>query len=50
MERLYADQAMLKELLEMREEIFKLKNGDEETKEKNLERLEELEYHSKDFE
>ena len=50
MEHLYGDQVMFKELLEMREEIFKLKNGDEETKEKNQERLEELERRSNDYE
>ena len=50
MEHLYGDQVMLKELLEMREEIFRIKNGDEKTKEKNQKRLEELEYRSKNFE
>ncbi len=50
MKHLCADQKMLKELLEMKEEIFKIKYSDEETKSKNQEKLEKLECRTKDLE
>ncbi len=45
-----AEQKMLKELLEMREEIFKIDYSDEGTKKTLKEKREELEYRSKDLE